>query len=42
MSACGGGSGGGGGGQGQAFQIEIMGSSGNTFQHSTTVQLIVN
>lgn len=43
MSACSGGGsgGGGGGGQGQPFQIEIKGSSGN-FQHSTTVQLIVN
>lgn len=43
ISACGGGSGGGGegGGQGQPFQVEIKGSSGN-FQHSTSVQLILN
>lgn len=43
ISACGGGGsgGGGGGGQGQTFEVEIKGVSGN-FQHSTTVQLIVN
>ena len=40
MSACGGG-GGGGGQHIQTFQIGIQGTSG-TFQHSTSVQLVVN
>ena len=40
MSACGGG-GGGGGQHSQTFQVGIQGTSG-TFQHSTTVQLVVN
>ncbi len=39
MSACGGG--GGGGPHAQTFQVGIQGTSG-TFQHSTTVQLVVN
>lgn len=43
MAACGGGGSGGGGsgGQGRPFQIEIKGASGS-FQHSTTVRLIVD
>jgi hypothetical protein len=42
MAACGGsGSGGGGGTAPQTFEITIQGVAGN-FQHSTTVQLVVD
>jgi hypothetical protein len=42
MAACGGsGSGGGGGTVPQTFEITIQGVAGN-FQHSTTVQLVVD
>jgi hypothetical protein len=42
MAACGGSGGGGGGGVvPQTFQITVQGVGGN-FQHSTTVQLVVD
>ena len=41
MAACGGGGGGGGGGTGQTFTITIQGVAGS-FQHLTSVQLVVD